>query len=110
MNKHLKSLCMAMVCMLPAQAARAGEIQGTVVAVKGDNMTLRVESPGALRPAVGDHLSISQRPNEDGNALGIAEPWTVTDVKGDLVKVSGDGSPPGVRPWVNMAVVIAVCL
>ena len=98
----------ALGCMLFAHPAEAADLQGTVIAVDGDDVTVRFEAAEALQPAVGDSLYVSEPANEDGNALGVPGKWTVTEVRGDIVKARGSGLLAGHRPEMNMVATINV--
>lgn len=94
------SLFFILVLMrLPSEAA---ELQGTVIAIQGDEVTVKIDSSRILQPTVGDNLNIMERPNEDGNALGIPGDWVITEVTAGIVKAKGRNLVTGLRPQVNM--------
>ena len=97
-----------LVLVLMRLTSESAELKGTVIAVQGDDVTVKVESAGALQPAVGDILNIMERANEEGNALGIPGKWIITEVIGDIVKAEGENLLKGLRPKVNMQAFIHI--
>ena len=87
---------------ISAASADAAELLGAVIAVQGDVITVEVESAGTLQPAVGDILHIMERPNDEGNAVGLPGDWVITEVKGDIIRAKGKNLLKGLRPLVNM--------
>jgi len=88
--------------------SEAAEFLGTIIAVQGNDVTVRIESAGKLQPAVGDVLSIMERPNEQGNALSVSGEWVITEIKRTIVKAVGKILVPGLRPKVNMQAFINI--
>ncbi len=97
-----------MLLLLVVHSARAAELTGTVTGVQGDDVTVSIEPASTPQPAVGDRLTIMQRPNEDGNALGVPGEWVITEVSGNKIKASGQGLVRGMRPQVDMVATIKV--
>ena len=96
------------VLVLMRLTSESAELKGTVIAVQGDDVTVKIESEGTLQPAVGDILNIMERANEEGNALGIPGKWIITEVNGDIVKAEGKNLLAGLRPRVNMVAFIHI--
>jgi hypothetical protein len=96
------------VLVLMRLTSESAELKGTVIAVQGGDVTVKIESTGTLQPAIGDILNIMERANEEGNALGIPGKWIITEVNGDIVKAEGKNLLAGLRPRVNMVAFIHI--
>ena len=61
------SLFFVLVLMrLPSESA---ELKGTVIAIHGGNIIIKVKLSGTIQPAIGDQISIFELPKEDGMTI-----------------------------------------
>jgi TPR repeat protein len=83
--RHIAIAATVLVTLLAVfQAPAAGAaIEGEVISIQGDTLNILVRSGPA--PAVGDTVTVMNRPDENGNATLVGE-WRVTEVRGSDVK------------------------
>ena len=90
-----------------AFSASTLERRGRVIAVQGDEVTIKLESTGSALPAVGDILDILEYAHGGIAAFDLGD-WKITEVKGDIVKAKVKNLVSAGKPKVNMLAIIHV--
>jgi TPR repeat protein len=88
-------------------AVSAPQLKGTVIAVKGFEATIRVESQEPYSPAVGNQVELLET-NDAGRVVFIRKDWEITEVQGAVVKAKPINATVGDLPKVNMKAFIHV--